>query len=564
MSQPTAIPIFRTERSLVLAFIVIGLMPVLYILGHALLISRNVAYWDELDTALLLLLRLDHGATWQEVLGQLFALGNEHRTFTSRLLFATSYWATGTVNFAIIGAIGNLFIVGLCGLLIYHARTTVRRVRMGVLLAFLLFQLEHYENFQWSGASIDHFQVVLLAGASVVGLSLGTRGGWLAAMLFALLATFTLAHGLVTWAIGALVLGTEKRWQRLGIWLAAGAITAGFFFAGFNFNPGHSIGLFAGGGFGRILHYWLALLGAPLALGEDAAEPFLGIVLLILLARAANQGAFTRERIAAPLALWAVGALAVVAVGRADVAHGHVYSRYYVLGALAWALVLFIQFEQNHDPARPYRILVRVLPLLAIFNLLANTQFAHDARSWVICRDNAAEYFARYGRDGMGRFSLHPEPTYASNLLREVEQAGIYRMPRTCVQRWFPHAQVSKDLTYFVDRINVDDQIMSVEGWVARHGKASAPQQIHVILQSKKSHQIFSTIPMERVDVAAAHPNEKWLQSGFRFQRRRWLLPAEDFQIGLLIYSEGRAEFVMTAHHFDMTGKGVGLLANEE
>ena len=143
-------PIFRTERTLVLAIAVFALVPVLYVLGRALLVSRNVAYWDELDTALLLLLRLDNGATWQEVLGQLFALGNEHRTFTSRLLFATSYWTTGTVNFAIIGAIGNLFICTLCGLLIYSAGTNVRRVRMGVLLAFLLFQLEHYENFQWS------------------------------------------------------------------------------------------------------------------------------------------------------------------------------------------------------------------------------------------------------------------------------------------------------------------------------------------------------------------------------------------------------------------------------
>lgn len=557
-------PIFRTERTLVLAIAVFALVPVLYVLGRALLVSRNVAYWDELDTALLLLLRLDNGATWQEVLGQLFALGNEHRTFTSRLLFATSYWTTGTVNFAIIGAIGNLFICTLCGLLIYSAGTTVRRVRMGVLLAFLLFQLEHYENFQWSGASIDHFQVVLLAGACVIGLSRGTRGGWLAAMLFALLATFTLAHGIVTWAVGALVLGAERRWRRLTVWLAVGLVTAGFFFYGFNFNPGHEIGLAKNGEVGRVLHYWLSLLGAPLALGEDAAEPFLGIALLALLGRAIAQGAFARERIALPLTLWAVGALGLVAIGRADLAHGHVYSRYYVLGALAWALVLFLQFEERHDDAHPYRLLVRVLPGLALFNVLANSQFAHDAQSWVICRDNATEYYQRYGRDGLGRFTLHPNPDYASTLLRNVEQAGIYRMPRLCKQRWFPDAQVSTALTYFVDRINVDEQMISIEGWVARPGQVSAPDQIHLILQSKKSHQIFATLPMERADVIAAHPQEKWLQSGFRFQRRRWLLPAEDFQIGLLIYSKGRAEFVMTAHHLDMTGKGVGLLAGSE
>lgn len=558
------IPIFRTERALVLALAAIGLVPVVYVLARALLVSRNVAYWDELDTALLLLLRLDHASTWREVLSNLFALGNEHRTFTSRLLFATSYWTTGTINFAIIGAIGNLFICTLCGLLIYYAGTTVRRVRLGLLLTFLLFQLEHYENFQWSGSSIDHFQVVLLAGASVIGLSRGTRGGWIAALVFAFLATFTLAHGLVVWVVGALMLGTEHRWRRFAVWLVVGTVAAAIFFRGFSFNPGHNISLFSGGGLGRMVHYWLSLLGAPLALGEDAAEPFLGITLLALLGRALARGAFARERVAVPLTLWTIGATALISIGRADLTHGHIYSRYYVLGALAWALVLFLQFEERHDEAHPYRLLLRALPLLALFNLLADSQFIHDARSWVICRDNASEYYQRYGLDGMGRFTLHPNPEYASRLLREVEQAGIYRMPRTCRERWFPNAQLTTSLVYYVDRINVDDQIVSIEGWAARPGRASAPDQIHLILQSKKSYQVFTTLPMERADVTAANPQEKWLTSGFRFQRRRWLLPAEDFQIGLLIYSEGRAEFIMTAHRLDMTGKGEGILANAQ
>lgn len=557
-------PIFRTERTLVLAIAAFALVPVLYVLGRALLVSRNVAYWDELDTALLLLLRLDQATTVSQVLAHLFALGNEHRTFTSRLLFATSYWTTGTVNFVVIGAIGNLFICALCGLLVYTAGSTARRVFLGVLLAFLLFQLEHYENFQWSGASIDHFQVVLLAGASVIGLARGTRGGWLAAMLFALLATFTLAHGLVAWGIGALVLAGERRWPRLIGWLGAGAFAAAIFFVGFNFNPGHNIGTATGAGLVAILHYWLILLGAPLAFGQAAVAPYLGAILLALLAWTLHRGAFSRERIAIPLALWAIGALGLISVGRAALTHGHVYSRYYVLGALAWALVLFVLGSAPGDALRPYRVLLRALPALILFNVVANFAFLHDARSWVICRDNATEYYQRYGRDGLGRFTLHPDPAYATNLIREVERAGLYQMPLACQPRKFPKAQATADLTYFVDRINVDEQMISIEGWVARAGRPSAPDQIHLVLQSDHSRHIFTTINQLRNDVTAAHPQETWLQSGFRFQRRRWLLPAENFQIGLLIYSQGRAEFVMTAHRLDMTGKGVGLLAGSE
>ena len=557
-------PLLRSERTLVRVLVAVALVPVLFILTRAFLVARNVAYWDELDTALLLLLRLDGAHSGSQILGHLFALGNEHRTFTSRLLFALSYWTTGTVNFIVIGAIGNLFICALGGLLVWSAGTTVRRVGLGLLLAFLLFQLEHYENFQWSGSSIDHFQVVLLAGASLVGLARGTRAGFLAATVCALLATFTLAHGLVVWGVGALVLAGERRWPRLIGWLGAGAFAAAIFFVGFNFNPGHNIGTATGAGLVAILHYWLILLGAPLAFGQAAVAPYLGALLLALLAWTLHRGAFSRERIAIPLALWAIGALGLISVGRAALTHGHVYSRYYVLGALAWALVLFVLGSAPGDALRPYRILLRALPALILFNVAANFAFLHDARSWVICRDNAAEYYQRHGRDGLGRFTLHPDPAYATNLIREVERAGLYHMPLACQPRKFPKAQATADLTYFIDRINVDDYVFSIEGWVARPGRPSAPDQIHLVLQSDHSRHIFTTINQRRADVAAAHPHEKWLDSGFRYQSRNWLLPAENFQIGLLIYSQGRAEFVMTAHRLDMTGKGVGLLAGSE
>jgi hypothetical protein len=342
------------------------------------------------------------------------------------------------------------------------------------------------------------------------------------------------------------------------------AFAAAIFFVGFNFNPGHNIGTATGAGLVAILHYWLILLGAPLAFGQAAVAPYLGAILLALLAWTLHRGAFSRERIAIPLALWAIGALGLISVGRAALTHGHVYSRYYVLGALAWALVLFVLGSAPGDALRPYRVLLRALPALILFNVAANFAFLHDARSWVICRDNATEYYQRYGRDGLGRFTLHPDPAYATNLIREVERAGLYQMPLACQPRKFPKAQATADLTYFVDRINVDEQMISIEGWVARAGRPSAPDQIHLVLQSDHSRHIFTTINQLRNDVTAAHPQETWLQSGFRFQRRRWLLPAENFQIGLLIYSQGRAEFVMTAHRLDMTGKGVGLLAGSE
>ena len=119
---PTPTP-RRFSGVLLAGFAVLALVPVLNIAGHVAAVARNVAYWDEFETVLSLLLQLDASPTLGDTLTRLFEVTNEHRIFTSRLLFATSYWLTGTVNFAVIAAIGDAFLVGLCALLVWQAGT---------------------------------------------------------------------------------------------------------------------------------------------------------------------------------------------------------------------------------------------------------------------------------------------------------------------------------------------------------------------------------------------------------------------------------------------------------
>lgn len=539
-------------------------MPVLFVLVRALLASWNVAYWDELDTSLAFLLRLNSSASWHEALDQLFAVNNEHRMFTSRLLFAVSYLITGTVNFVAIGIIGNLFLCALCAILVATAGSTERKVRMGVLLAFLLFQLEHYENFLWSGSSIDHFQVVLLAGAALVALSRSTRPALLAGCLLGLLANFTLAHGIVVWPVGALVLAHERRWPALATWTTVAILAIAAFLSGFVFNPGHHIGEASAAGLGRITLYWLALLGASPALGHEGLSPWLGVALLGLLGWAVARGAVKRERIALPLAIWAIASLALVALGRMNFTQGHVYSRYYVLGSLAWALVLFMLVPAQGNTARSRRAILCALSVLGLFNIAANAQFSSLTRTWIISRDSAADQYMRNGRDGAGVHTLHPNPDYASRLIREVETAGIYRMPRTCRLQELSNLQLNEAMRYYVDRISVNDRLVTVEGWAAFSGQSAERGQVHLVLQSANARFIYNTLPDQRPDVIAAHPEESWEDPGFRFRRRRWLIPEDNYQIGILIKSDRGNEYVMTAHRLDLTGQGRGILANRE
>jgi len=96
----------------------VSIVPVGYMLGRAVEASANIVYWDEFDTALSLVLRLQDGVTPTAFFKELFAMNNEHRMMTSRLLFATSYALTGTVNFTFISLMGNASIVILVGCLL--------------------------------------------------------------------------------------------------------------------------------------------------------------------------------------------------------------------------------------------------------------------------------------------------------------------------------------------------------------------------------------------------------------------------------------------------------------
>mgnify|MGYP001566215699 CR=1 FL=1 len=116
---PGVLPRWLTPRRIAIGLLVLlALAPVAHIWTRAAEAGRNVVYWDEFDTALALVLRLDDGITAGEFLRELFAVNNEHRMVTSRLVYAASYWLAGTVNFAVISFLGNACLLALCVVLV--------------------------------------------------------------------------------------------------------------------------------------------------------------------------------------------------------------------------------------------------------------------------------------------------------------------------------------------------------------------------------------------------------------------------------------------------------------
>lgn len=538
----------------------LALVPVAFVGLTVAASARNIVYWDEFDTALDLLLALDTGVDARGFFERIFAINNEHRMITSRLLFAFSWWTTGTVDFSVMGAIGNLFLVALCVTLLAAAGTLERRVRLGVVLAALMFQLGHYENFLWSGASIDHFQVVMLAIGAIVGLARGTKPAFALAAVLAVLATFTLAQGLVIWPVGAVMLWRAQRRSEFWVWLGLAALTGLAFFQGFELNSGHQIA--SQKGVTDVLLYWLSLLGAPLAFGHGALAPYAGTLLLAGIVWLGLRGGWRNEPVMLPVALYGMGALALIAIGRAEVAGGQLQSRYMVLSALTWVTLLFGCLEYASHPLRPWRVLVACLPVLAAFNIASNHRFAPAVESFVEGRDEAALRFKQHRQMGTSQFRLYPVPARAELLLAATTQRGLYELPRMCERVHIPGAKPSGRIAYHIDEVHGQTPGTYISGWAVIPGETSRPGEIYLVLRSATSDLILTTVPKTRPDVVAAHGKPEWRDSGFRIAVGRSRLPAEELQIGILIKRGRNVEYIMTDHRFRPSNPPEPLLAN--
>ncbi|MBI5769257.1 MAG: hypothetical protein HZA93_15795 [Verrucomicrobia bacterium] len=539
----------RRHRMFPALLVIAAAVPVIFVAARIAGACRNLPFWDEFDSVLALLLRLDSGPGWREFFSQLFQLDSEHRTVVSRLIVAAGFGFTGGVNFDVLCVLGNLSLVLMCGLLLATLPAAASRVRLGVVLAFGLFHLEHYEAFLWSGASIDHFMVLMMVAAALAALHQGGRFALAGAGLFAVLATFTLAHGCVVWPIGAVLLWSAGRRRACAAWCSLAVLALVVFFHGFHIQNAHQIRDFSPAGLARLGQFWLALLGGPLTFGARQHAPLFGLALLGLLGWTAARGVVRRHPALAAMVAFALASLALIAFGRLEVAPAHIQSRYLILGSLVWSLAVFLVVEELTRATRPYRVLAWSLPALGGFNLAATHQSLHDADTFVWSREYPAVRFKQYGEEGHAHgFRLHPGPDTARTILNQVAARGIYQLPRLCHEVTVPEPQPNPAMVTYVTDLTADQNAVGFEGWAMLPNRRSRRGEIHALLRSEHRTLVMTTYSVARPDVAKALKEPLWRYCGYNFVLRRHRLPQEDYQIGLVITDGDTSTLKMTDH----------------
>jgi hypothetical protein len=507
---------------------------------------RNVVYWDELDTALALVLRLEAGPTAMETAREILRINNEHRMVTSRLLFIVQYHLTGTLNFDGLNWLGNLSILTACVILVLHAGTPLRRLLLGLALGLMIFQLGNYENLLWSGASIDHFTVLLLATVAALALANPTTTRTVVAALAGIAASFTLAHGLAIWPAGILALRARRR--ALLAWLVTGTAAATAFLSGFRVNEAQSFPEASIEAALRVMKYWLALLGATPSVGHTELAPWAGAALLGGIGWMVGRRRFRRDpAVAALLAFLLIGA-ALIAAGRAEHSQGVVFSRYHVISALAWAVTFTLVLEHIGAGRHPRLTLAAGALVLTAFFFASNRSHADETDSWITCRDLAVNHYIRHRADGRGAFALHPQPAHSTRLLREAEGKGVYVLPPACLPATpEPAARESARIAYYVEEAAANDTCLAVTGWAGIPGLSLRRGDIRLILRHASGPRVFSTVTVPREDVPRLMKQPTWTNSGFSFVVPAGTLPPGEHRIGLLLGRGRNAEYVMTA-----------------
>ncbi len=160
----------------------------------------------------------------------LFEQVNQHRFAFERIVMLIMVFLTGTVNIKIQILIGNLFMLGI----LYLLFLALKRERISwyyfIPVPYMLFNLAYFENAYWGIAAIQNTPLIFFSFLSAYGVARQDRKGWYSGLSFALIATFTSGSGLLTWIVGGIILGFQKRFKLLGQWFGIATCVVLFYF----------------------------------------------------------------------------------------------------------------------------------------------------------------------------------------------------------------------------------------------------------------------------------------------------------------------------------------------
>ncbi len=500
--------------------VAVSLSPLGFMAWWATETMHDIPMWDEFETVLRFLLDFRAADSVTASVREFFAMANEHCVLTSRVVFVLLDQLTGGVNFIHLGLVGSSFLV---------AAALVARLGIAdrwwrgiwlALSALILLHLQHHENLFSSYASIDHYQIVLHTTVCLLLLQRTERWALWAAVLFAGFAVFTLTHGLAVMIVGALLLALAGRRREVVQWCIACAVIFGAFAFAFTSAKLMAPVAWSLPAVGRLLWYWLTMVGGVVSLGAPSAAAWSGLGLLAVLGLALLRGAWHRDPFLTGVALTALLGMAFIAYGRfAAPGVPALSSRYMVQSGLAWVAVILLALRALPRPGWSRAGAWVALLAAGAINVLANQRFAYEAWEFSQRRVDAAHVIEETGSMAGLKRPIFPKTALGDQILAISARERLYELD---VEP--SHEVVAPDgfelypIVFSIDKLTVSRGHVHFRGWMLTKEMISTELQPYLQTVQGGRTRLFRGRVEWRPDVEKAYPDRPdALRSGFYF-----------------------------------------------
>ncbi|HUY82665.1 MAG TPA: hypothetical protein VMU92_13145 [Acidobacteriaceae bacterium] len=213
------------------------------ILFYSILFSRliNIPFADDYLETLRFSnqIKVLHGT--KSILSFLFSFQyNEYKLLFENAIFAVQVLVFKSINFRVLSALGDLFVLFLALLLwkmfFPQEGSTIRRLIYFVPVTWFVFQMQYVETLNWSMASLQNLPVIFFSLTTIYLLVTETGRGYLFAAICLVLSICSSGNGFVMIPLGVLILVNQRRRGRLIIWACTSLICIAAYFYRYNFN----------------------------------------------------------------------------------------------------------------------------------------------------------------------------------------------------------------------------------------------------------------------------------------------------------------------------------------
>ncbi|MGA3264779.1 MAG: hypothetical protein ABSC47_12140 [Terracidiphilus sp.] len=313
----------------------------------------------------------------------LAAQHNEYKLFFAHGLAWLQFYLFGHIDFRMLSAIGNGFVLLLAILLwkmfLPAHKDIATRLAFFIPVSCLLFQFQYWEDLNWATASLQHITVIVFSISAIYLLVRGGLWAFCCALAFLIPAAASNANGFLLIPIGVLILALGRHYARIASWLAVSAGCAAAYAYRYNVmssqTDSHRSVL-------STLHpfrpaYIIAFIGSAGSFPFKAGCFILGILLCIFFAYMARRGYARRN----PQASYSVLFLLLTAVGVAGIRSDFgvaqsLAPRYAIYSALllifAWLVIVEEFLQYRRAPLLKNKFYLGAVAVAVLFSLCAD------------------------------------------------------------------------------------------------------------------------------------------------------------------------------------------------